>query len=203
MLKSAAYRAIGGENLSPWSKRVTATLPAAAALRRRADPARRPGRAGRCRWAAAGRDDAGSAGRDRLQCLVRHRARARPCPRAGGAERAPLPGRSTSGPKYVALYHLASPEVVAGPDWKRASESTPMPRAHPAADQRPLAPRLPRLPPLAVSPVSVSGGGCPRRARQAERFQPSQSQTACPITSSLSRPCSHGSSSVNIVTHCR
>jgi hypothetical protein len=34
---------------------------------------------------------------------------------------------STSGPKYVALYHLASPEVVAGPDWKRASESTPMP----------------------------------------------------------------------------
>jgi hypothetical protein len=34
---------------------------------------------------------------------------------------------NTSGPKYVALYHLASPEVVAGPDWKRASESTPMP----------------------------------------------------------------------------
>src|SRR2546428_83754 len=34
---------------------------------------------------------------------------------------------STSGPKYVALYHLASPEVVTGPEWKRASESTPMP----------------------------------------------------------------------------
>jgi len=30
-------------------------------------------------------------------------------------------------PKYVALYHLASPEVVASPEWKRASESTPMP----------------------------------------------------------------------------
>ena len=42
--------------------------------------------------------------------------------------------------------------------------------------------------------------GC---VRQAGRFQPSQSQTAWPITSSLSRPWSHGSSSVNIVTHWR
>jgi hypothetical protein len=35
---------------------------------------------------------------------------------------------SSSGPKYVALYHLASSEVITGPDWKRASESTPMPQ---------------------------------------------------------------------------
>ena len=35
------------------------------------------------------------------------------------------------------------------------------------------------------------------------RFQPSQSQMASPMTSSLSRPWSQGSSSVNIVTHCR
>jgi hypothetical protein len=35
---------------------------------------------------------------------------------------------SSSGPKYVALYHLASPEVITGPEWKRASESTPMPQ---------------------------------------------------------------------------
>ena len=35
------------------------------------------------------------------------------------------------------------------------------------------------------------------------RFQPIQSQTARPMTSSWSRPFSHGSSSVNIVTHCR
>jgi len=34
---------------------------------------------------------------------------------------------NTSGPKYLALYHLASPEVITGPDWKGASESTPMP----------------------------------------------------------------------------
>jgi hypothetical protein len=32
------------------------------------------------------------------------------------------------GPKYVALYHLVSPEIVTGPEWKRASESTPMPQ---------------------------------------------------------------------------
>jgi hypothetical protein len=35
----------------------------------------------------------------------------------------------TSGgsPKYVALYHLASPAVVDGAEWKQASGSTPMP----------------------------------------------------------------------------
>jgi hypothetical protein len=35
---------------------------------------------------------------------------------------------SSGGPKYVALYHLASPEVINAPEWKRASESTPMPQ---------------------------------------------------------------------------
>jgi len=30
-------------------------------------------------------------------------------------------------PKYVALYHLASPGVVDGAEWKQASGSTPMP----------------------------------------------------------------------------
>jgi hypothetical protein len=32
-----------------------------------------------------------------------------------------------SGPAYVALYHLTTPEVVKSADWKGASESTPMP----------------------------------------------------------------------------
>jgi hypothetical protein len=31
-------------------------------------------------------------------------------------------------PKYVALYHVTSPQVVDGAEWKRASESTPMPQ---------------------------------------------------------------------------
>ncbi len=35
-------------------------------------------------------------------------------------------------PRYVALYHLASPGIPSSPEWKRASESTPMP-----ADVRP------------------------------------------------------------------
>ena len=30
-------------------------------------------------------------------------------------------------PKYVALYHLTSPAVVDGAEWKQASGSTPMP----------------------------------------------------------------------------
>jgi hypothetical protein len=40
------------------------------------------------------------------------------------------PRFQTSGgnPKYVALYHLASPGVVDTPEWKQASASTPMPQ---------------------------------------------------------------------------
>jgi hypothetical protein len=34
---------------------------------------------------------------------------------------------SGGSPRYVALYHLAAPEVIDGADWKRASEATPMP----------------------------------------------------------------------------
>ena len=34
---------------------------------------------------------------------------------------------SAGGPKYVALYHLTSPAVVDGAEWKQASGSTPMP----------------------------------------------------------------------------
>jgi hypothetical protein len=32
-----------------------------------------------------------------------------------------------SGPKYIALYHLSAPGVIDGAQWKEASESTPMP----------------------------------------------------------------------------
>ena len=34
---------------------------------------------------------------------------------------------ASGGPKYVALYHLAAPEVVDGAEWKAASGSTPTP----------------------------------------------------------------------------
>jgi hypothetical protein len=56
VLQGPGYLAIGGENLSPWSKRVTG-------------------------------------GRDRVQRLVRHRARPRTRSRSGSAVRAPLPHR--------------------------------------------------------------------------------------------------------------
>ena len=34
---------------------------------------------------------------------------------------------SEGNPKYVALYHLTSPDIVDTPEWKQASGSTPMP----------------------------------------------------------------------------
>jgi hypothetical protein len=33
---------------------------------------------------------------------------------------------SAGNPKYLALYHLASPRVIDTPEWKKASGSTPM-----------------------------------------------------------------------------
>jgi hypothetical protein len=35
---------------------------------------------------------------------------------------------SAGNPKYVALYHLTSPDVIDTPEWKQASGSTPMPQ---------------------------------------------------------------------------
>ena len=43
--------------------------------------------------------------------------------------------------------------------------------------------------------------GAPWAGQAPGSFQSSQAQTARPMTSSRSRPVSHGSSSVNIVTH--
>ena len=56
-----------------------------------------------------------------------------------------------------------------------------------------------------ILPPAAAAEGT-RRARcgyVAFRFQPNQSHTPWPITSSRSLPFSHGNSSVNIVTHCR
>ena len=127
VLKSPSYLAIGGENLSPWSKRVTA----------------------RCRRLLRFAGDQILPG----DKIVPHNAGGlllvgmTPAPQVEtefnawyDTEHVPalarVPGvlcarrfRSDSGnPKYVALYHLASPEVITGPEWKQASESTPMPQ---------------------------------------------------------------------------
>ena len=93
VLDSPAYRAIGGENLSPWSKRVHGEMPGCCRASRasRSCPATRARR--RRRRAAAGGDDTGAAARDRVQRLVRHRARPGAVARAGSAERPPFPRR--------------------------------------------------------------------------------------------------------------
>jgi hypothetical protein len=125
VLQSPAYRAIGGENLSPWSKRVTAKC---RRLLRFEGEQVLPGDA----------TAPSNAGGLLLVGMT-------PAPQVETAfnawydtEHVPalarVPGvlsarrfRASGGPKYVALYHLASPEIVGGSDWKRASESTPMP----------------------------------------------------------------------------
>ena len=125
VLQSPAYRAIGGENLSPWSKRLTAKCQR---LLRFEGEQILPGDA----LAAA------NAGGLLLVGMT-------PAPQYEtefnawyDTEHVPalsrVPGvlsarrfRAAGSPKYVALYHLAAPDIVSGPDWKRASKSTPMP----------------------------------------------------------------------------
>ena len=128
VLKSPEYLAIGGQNLSPWSKRLTA----------------------RCRRLLRfegeqilPQDDVAPEGAGGLLLVGMT-----PAPDAEtefnawyDTEHVPalarVPGVLTArrfraaggnGSKYIALYHLAAPDVVAGPEWKRASESTPMPQ---------------------------------------------------------------------------
>jgi hypothetical protein len=124
VLESPAYRAIGGENLSPWSKRVTAKcrrlLPRFEGEQILPGDATAPQNAGGlllvAMTPAAQHETEFNAWYDteHVPALAR------------------VPGvliarRFRAGNRYVALYHLASPDVVSGPDWKRASESTPMP----------------------------------------------------------------------------
>jgi hypothetical protein len=131
VLQSPAYRAIGGENLSPWSKRITARvrrlLPRFEGEQILPGDATAPANAGGLLvvgMTPAPQDEtAFNAWYDteHVPALAR-------VPGVLAARRF----RAAASPKYLALYHLASPDVVSGPDWKRASESTPMP-----ADIRP------------------------------------------------------------------
>jgi hypothetical protein len=131
VLDSPAYRAIGGDNLSPWSKRVTAKC---RRLMRFEGEQILPGN----RLAAEG---AGGLllvamtpapevetefnawyDTEHIPALARVPgvlAARRFCARSGR----PGPGN----PRYVALYHLSGPEVPAGDAWKQAAEATAMP----------------------------------------------------------------------------
>jgi hypothetical protein len=127
VLKSPPYLAIGGENLSPWSKRVTARCQR---LLRFEGEQILPG----------DKIAPENAGGVLLVGMT-------PAPDAEtefnawyDTEHVPalarVPGvlcarryRTSGGnPKYLALYHLAAPGVVDSPEWKRASESTAMPQ---------------------------------------------------------------------------
>jgi hypothetical protein len=127
VLRSPGYRAIGGENLSPWSKRVTGKVER---LMRYEGEQILPG----------GATAPANAGGLLLVGMT-------PGPDVEAAfnawyddEHVPalakVPGvlcarrfrTSGDGPKYVALYHLASPGVVDTAEWKQASGSTPMPQ---------------------------------------------------------------------------
>ncbi len=125
VLQSAAYRAIGGENLSPWSKRVTA----------------------KCRRLLRFEGEeillGENAAPDAEGLLL---VGMTPAPEIEtefnawyDTEHVPalarVPGvlsarrfRAAAGnPEYVALYHLTAPEVPGGAEWKRASEASAMP----------------------------------------------------------------------------
>lgn len=127
VLRSPPYLAIGGENLSPWSKRVTAKCQRL--LRFEGDqilPGDQTAPEGAGGLLLVGMTPAPEVetafnawyDTEHVPALARV---------AGVLSARRFRAQNSSGPKYVALYHLASPEVITGPEWKRASESTPMP----------------------------------------------------------------------------
>ena len=127
VLRSPAYQAIGGENLSPWSKRVTARTQRI--LRFEGDqilPGDKtaPENAGGLLLVgmtpALAVETAFNAWYDN-----EHVPALAGVPGVLSARR--FRTAVNGSPKYVALYHLASPGVVDSAEWKQASGSTPMP----------------------------------------------------------------------------
>jgi hypothetical protein len=127
VLRSPGYRAIGGENLSPWSKRVTAKVQRI--LRYEGEQilpgdATAPSNAGGLLLVGM------TPGQDVEAAFntwydTEHVPALASVPGVLCARRF----RTSSGDtKYVALYHLVSPEVIDTPEWKDASGSTPMPQ---------------------------------------------------------------------------
>ena len=127
VLQGPAYRAIGGENLSPWSKRVTGRVQRL--VRFEGDqilpgdtvaPDNGGGLLLVGMTPALGVETAFNAWYDseHVPALAR-------VPGVLYARR--FRNAATGGPKYVALYHLSAPAVVDSAEWKQASGSTPMP----------------------------------------------------------------------------
>jgi hypothetical protein len=128
VLQGPGYRAIGGENLSPWSKRVTGRVQRLVRFEGeqilpgdKAAPENAGGLLLVGMTPATEVETAFNAWYDteHIPALAR-------VPGVLSARR--FRAGNSSGPQYVALYHLAAPEVITGPEWKQASESTPMPQ---------------------------------------------------------------------------
>ena len=116
VLQGEGYRAIGGANLSPWSKRVTAKVERL--LRYEGEQILRLLLVGMTPGPEV--ETAFNAWYD-----TEHVPTLAHVPGVLCARRYRTSGADT---KYVALYHLASPGVVDTPEWKQASASTPMPQ---------------------------------------------------------------------------
>jgi hypothetical protein len=127
VLRGPGYRAIGGENLSPWSKRVTAKVERL--LRYEGEQilpgdATAPGTAG-------GLLLVGMTPGPEVEAAFNTWYDAEHVPALAGVPgvlRARRFRTNGDGPKYIALYHLTAPGVVNTPEWKQASGSTPMPQ---------------------------------------------------------------------------
>ena len=127
VLRGPGYRAIGGENLSPWSKRVTAKVERL--LRYEGEQilpgdATAPGTAG-------GLLLVGMTPGPEVEAAFNTWYDAEHVPALAGVPgvlRARRFRTNGDGPKYIALYHLTAPGVVDTPEWKQASGSTPMPQ---------------------------------------------------------------------------
>jgi hypothetical protein len=128
VLQSPDYLAIGGQNLSPWSKRLTARCQRLLRFEGEqilpGDKVAPENAGGLLLVGMTPAPDAETefnAWYDTEHVPALARVPGVLCARRFRAG-------TGGGPKYVALYHLASPDIVTGPEWKRASESTPMPQ---------------------------------------------------------------------------
>jgi hypothetical protein len=127
VLRGQAYRAIGGENLSPWSKRITAKVQR---LLRYEGEQILPGDA-TAPADAAGLLLVGMTPGAEVEAAFNtwyDKEHVPALAKVPGVLSARRFRSSGSGPKYIALYHLTSPDVVDSAAWKDASGSTPMPQ---------------------------------------------------------------------------
>jgi len=127
VLQSPGYRAIGGENLSPWSKRITAKVER---LLRYEGEQILPGEA-TAPGSAGGLLLVGMTPGPEVETAFNtwyDTAHVPALARVPGVLCARRYRTNCSNLRYVALYHLTSPGVVDSPEWKQASGSTPMPQ---------------------------------------------------------------------------